>query len=707
MMPRINAVFTLADSGLNHVTLNAHATNVDTSIKMNCTTVLKDSVKECTLTTPAKDPASEAMKTEQNTLMKVPYQTLTTDPAKVSDYKINETRVLKQVAKVPVPTRQESSSKGVKHDNVVIPVVRELPNEGMVKELATQATKQLPQENIAHSNHANTTKDKGTEQLQINMPPLISTELARKAQSVGIPKLAPIHNREEPLTAIQKMSTDFDSYFANMAAKNIFANKTPTNDLANTTPKNDLAKITQKNDFANKKPKNELAEMTPKNDFANMTTRNDFANMTTRNDFANMTTKNDFANMTTRNDFANMTTRNDFANTSPNNDFANKTPKNDLVNIPPKNDLVNIPPKNDFKQSERNKVPPIVYTKNPQGPGFVGTLLESTDSMRQKEQVTSAKHADQTKDAVSQSTKNIAAPSLVNNQSNVLSDVQNKVCCNQENTDSPSRGIKRKASSVKSGETVDKKTKITKTTPSEGPPLKVKFSWTKRWTVEGGETYFRYERLPTPSQSTNVISKADNGKKVTFTDDPEIEFNFNSSEDIDGYEKINSSKGIVGFGGYEKNLLSISTKTMQTDAGRIPVHQIVYPTTVKVKLPEECIVVNNPKGYQFTYDYTKDKLISINHRIPQLKPIQKLGRDEAIRLGCSSSCPLLPAKEKPSKKQQKKHKKQKKPKFTPSYTPNLHNITKNPDFQHVPTGDKVAYLKELLRMQRAALGLSL
>ena len=82
-------------------------------------------------------------------------------------------------------------------------------------------------------------------------------------------------------------------------------------------------------------------------------------------------------------------------------------------------------------------------------------------------------------------------------------------------------------------------------------------------------------------------------------------------------------------------------------------------------------------------------------------PSRKLTAEGAKRLGCSHSrsCPLL--KNLPSD-----NKKTKKVTFQPEQASRLAALIKNPDFGHIASGDRVAYLKELLRMQRAALGIS-
>ena len=311
--------------------------------------------------------------------------------------------------------------------------------------------------------------------------------------------------------------------------------------------------------------------------------------------------------------------------------------------------------------------------------------------------------------------------------------VQNKLSVTREcetNVDlSQPGGMKRQADDSAVSHDSEKRKIAANSTPydaSQSNPLKVKFTWNKRWTVEARDEIVqaspgfvisklvetaKLEPPSTPSapvvgdsclnsqphtpikenpipNKDGLIPKKENKKTVSisnssarYLDKPEAQ------PHIPNKDKVTPNKD---------KLTPNNDKVTQSKDKLIPNKE----EQVRLNSPDGPLIINDPQGYEFTHNL-KTKTISINGRVALLKPIKKLTAEGAKRLGCShsGSCPLL--KNLPSD-----NKKTKKATYQPEQASRLAALTKNPDFGHIASGDRVAYLKELLRMQRAALGLS-
>lgn len=238
----------------------------------------------------------------------------------------------------------------------------------------------------------------------------------------------------------------------------------------------------------------------------------------------------------------------------------------------------------------------------------------------------------------------------VTEQSNVLSDLLNKVNENKQGTThsgtDTERLLKRKADGDKSDSATEKRRKVT-TTATNHPALKVKFSWNNHGSLESVTS------KPTASSDKPDVPKRQN-----------------------------------------RAVPSKVVDTRRSAAEKKPTH-------FEVETAYGTIVINNPQDLRYKSD-AKQTVVSLGGKLPVVTAQKKLKVGDLKSLGCQPSCPLL----QDIARKERKAVATKQP-VHHTVPISLDALTRHPDFNHIPTVDKVTYLKELLRMQRAALGISI
>ena len=238
----------------------------------------------------------------------------------------------------------------------------------------------------------------------------------------------------------------------------------------------------------------------------------------------------------------------------------------------------------------------------------------------------------------------------VTEQSNVLSDLLNKVNENNQGTThggtDTEKLLKRKADGDKSDSATEKRRKVT-TTATNHPALKVKFSWNNHGSLESVTS------KPTASSDKPDVPKRQN-----------------------------------------RAVPSKAVNTRRSAAEKKPTH-------VEVETAYGTIVINNPQDLRYKSD-AEQTVVSLGGKLPVVTAQKKLKVGDLKSLGCQPSCPLL----QDIARKERKAAATKQP-VHHTVPISLDALTRHPDFNHIPTVDKVTYLKELLRMQRAALGISI
>ena len=263
------------------------------------------------------------------------------------------------------------------------------------------------------------------------------------------------------------------------------------------------------------------------------------------------------------------------------------------------------------------------------------------------------------------------------------------------------------------------------------------------------------------STSSDRTSKNQKKSLMCSNGSLKVKLSWNKFENV--YNATHSKDKQNSTSGTSKNLNVNKTTTTKKCSTDISEEQEDIPQKKSKKVIHQysngkSVVINLTQGYQFTHD-TKNNTTCINNKVPLLR-LRKCNSTVLMNLGCNPTCPLLQKlsstksadevfahehwkkklvieasklrkqqdrseqqiqvvpsamsgdkslpQDNMKNKQVVKPRKVKKPRDESSrqQIPSINTLTRHPDFSHISTDDKVAYLKEMLRAQRAALGIS-